>query len=224
LISQKEYERTGDFRARKADVRFVATSSVNPEEMVKRKRLRRELLLGLDVVRIEVPPLRQRPADVRMLAKRYLGHFGRENHRPIAGFSVDAMHALCRHDWPGNSRELRNVIERSVLLCGGDFIGLEDLPPNLLKEERPYSLGDLVPLETIEEIHIRGVLATTGTIKGAAAVLGINPSTVARRLKRDEETDQAPACHQRADAGAEPQSTTASGGGSDEPTPGQSSA
>jgi NtrC-family two-component system response regulator AlgB len=208
LISQKEYERQGDFRPRKADVRFIASSSVNVEEAVKRKRLRPELLLAVDVVRIDLPPLRERPEDIKLLAKCYLAHFARENHRAIAGFGVEAMHALCRHNWPGNSRELRNVIERSVLLCRGDFVGLEDLPPNLVKEDRAYSLGDLVPLETIEEMHIRGVLASTGTIKGAAAVLRINPSTVARRLKREEEIGEAQ------------DAATASSGGSDEPTQG----
>jgi NtrC-family two-component system response regulator AlgB len=137
-------------------------------------------------VRIDLPPLRDRPEDLTLLAGRYLAHFALENRRPVAGIHPDAVHALGRHAWPGNTRELRNVIERAVLLCAGKQIGLEHLPQNLLKERKPYSVGDLVPLETIEGMHIRSVLASAGTIKGAAAILGINPSTLARGLKRAE--------------------------------------
>jgi NtrC-family two-component system response regulator AlgB len=186
LLSEKEYERAGDFRPRKANVRFIATSSVDLQDAVKRRRLRPELLLALDVVRITIPPLRHRPEDLKLLARCYLAYFSRENHRPILGIRGEAMHVLATHTWPGNTRELRNVIERAVLLCDKDYIELEHLPPNLMLEERAHSVGDLVPLETIEEMHIRSVLATTGTIKGAAAVLGINPSTLSRRLKRGD--------------------------------------
>ena len=191
LISEKEYERAGDFRPRKANVRFIATSSVDVQDAVKRRRLRPELLLALDVVRVTIPPLRHRPEDLKLLAKCYLAYFSRENHRPIAGIRGDAMHVLASHNWPGNTRELRNVIERAVLLCDKDYIELDHLPANLLQEERAHSVGDLVPLETIEEMHIRSVLAITGTIKGAAAVLRINPSTLSRRLKRGDPDGEA---------------------------------
>ncbi len=184
LLSEKEYERGGDFRPHKANVRFIATSDLDLDEVVKTRRLRPELLLALDVVRISIPPLRERPEDFKLLAKRFLAHYSRENHRPIAGICGDAMHVLTCHTWPGNTRELRNVIERAVFLCDKDYIEMEHLPPNLTKEHRRHSIGDLVPLEIIEEMHLRGVFATTGTIKGAAAILGINPSTLSRRLKR----------------------------------------
>ena len=192
LLAEKEYERMGDFRPRKANVRFIATSSVDLQDAVKQRRLRPELLLALEVVCLTIPPLRRRPEDLKLLAKRYLAHFSRENHRSIAGIQAEALNVLASHSWPGNTRELRNVIERAVLLCDKDFIGVEHLPSNLLTEDRGHAVGDLVSLETIEEMHIRSVLATTGTIKGAAAVLRINPSTLSRRLKRSDSGEAIP--------------------------------
>ncbi len=185
LLAEREYERAGDFRSRKCEVRFIATSALDLDEAVKRKRLRPELLLALGVLRIDLPPLRDRPEDIKLLAQRYVEHWARENHRPIVGLHADAMHLLTRHSWPGNARELRNVIERAVLLCDANQLGVEHLPHNLLRDTRSFSIGDLVPLEAVESMHIRSVLASTGTIKGAAAVLRINASTIARRLKRD---------------------------------------
>jgi len=184
LLADKEFERHEDFQSRPADVRVVAATSVDPDEAVRRGRLRRELLLLLDVVRVEIPPLRQRPEDVRMLARRYLAHFSRENQKRIAGIATDAMTALKKYPWPGNTRELRNLLERAVILCNSDEIRLEHFPSNLLAAPQRHGIGDLVPLDTIEDLHIRRVLASTGSIKGAAAVLGIGVSTMVRWMKR----------------------------------------
>lgn len=184
FLTEREFERHDDFKARKGDVRVVASSSVDPAEAVKAGRLRSQLLLALDVIRIEIPPLRNRPEDIRMLARRYVTYFSRENHRPIAGISNEAINALKKYFWPGNTRELRNLIERAVLLCQADEVGLEHLPPNLLNGAAKYGIGDLVSLDTIEDLHIQRVLDSTGSIKGAAAVLGIGLSTMVRWMKR----------------------------------------
>jgi NtrC-family two-component system response regulator AlgB len=184
LLTTHQYERRDDFTVRDANVRLLATSSIDLADAAARGRFRRELLLALDVVRIDVPPLRDRPEEIRPLAERYLAHFRRLNNRSIVGFSNDALHALATHTWPGNQRELRNLIERAVILCQGDVIETKHFPPNFLAASSTYMPGDLVPLDTIEDLHIRGVLAATGTVKGAAAVLGINYSTLWRRLKK----------------------------------------
>lgn len=184
LLTDKEYERYEDFKPRTADVRIIGATSQDPDDAVKRKRLRPELLLMLDVVRIDLPPLRNRPEDIRMLAKRYLAYFSRENHRSIGGFTTDAMNALRKYPWPGNTRELRNLIERAVILCQTDEIGVKHFPPNLLSCATNYGIGDLVPLDTIEDLHIQRVLDSTGSIKGAATVLGIGISTMVRWMKR----------------------------------------
>jgi NtrC-family two-component system response regulator AlgB len=184
LLSDREYERVNDFHPRAADVRVVATTSTDLRDAVDRGRFRPDLHLALDVVRVEVPPLRQRPEDIRLLAGRYLAFFCRENHRRLAGFTSAAMNALSRYSWPGNVRELRNIIERAVLLCGADRIDLEHFPPNLLNSAQAYELGDLVSLETIEQVHVRQVLQSAGSIKGAATILGINEKTLRIWLKR----------------------------------------
>ena len=186
LLRDKQYERQNDFRERPANVRVVATSGSDPDEAVKRRRLRPELRLDLEVIRIDIPPLRSRPEDIRMLARRYLAFFGKQNHRPIARFTADAMAALKKYPWPGNNRELRNLIERAVILCQSNEIGLEHFPPNLLNAVAALGVGDLVPLDRIEDLHIRRVLESTGSIKGAAAVLGIGVSTLVRWMKRSK--------------------------------------
>lgn len=185
LLHHKEYERFNDFKTRPANVRVVGTTSVDLENAVKHRRFLPDLLLALQVVHIDLPPLRQRPEDVHMLAMRYLTYFARENHRIIAGFKPQAWEVLNKHSWPGNVRELRNVVERAVIVCRGDFIEVEHLPPNLLRAPAAYSIGDLVPMEIVQELHIRGVVASTRSIRSAAAVLGMHPDTVVRRLKRN---------------------------------------
>jgi NtrC-family two-component system response regulator AlgB len=140
----------------------------------------------LDVVRIELPPLRDRPEDIRMLVRRYLAYYARENHRNVSSVSSDAMNALRKYPWPGNTRELRNLIERAVMLCQSDEIGVSHFPPNLLNAPAKFGIGDLVPLDTIEDLHIQRVLDSTGSIKGAAAVLGIGVSTMVRWMKRSK--------------------------------------
>jgi len=184
LLRDREYERHDDFKALPANVRVLATTSTDLQGAVKRGRLRADLLLALEVIRIDVPPLRQRPEDVRLLACRYLAWFGRENHRTIQGFSEAALELLDKHAWPGNVRELRNVIERAVLLCKSDLIGVEHLPLNLANAPSPYAVGDMVALEAIENLHIRKVVASTKSIATAASILGIHPGTILRRLRR----------------------------------------
>lgn len=183
FLHDKEYERLDDLTCRKADVRVIATTSVDLHQAVQAGTFRADLLLAVDVVTIEIPPLRERPDDVELLAERFLAHFARESGSAVAAFSDDAMDALLKHSYPGNTRELRNLIERAVLLCDGIHIGLEHLPPNLLNAEA-YRVGDLVSLEKISDLHIRRVLASTRSYEAAANVLGINSITLWRRRKR----------------------------------------
>jgi NtrC-family two-component system response regulator AlgB len=144
-------------------------------------------------VEIQLPALRNRPDDIAPLAGRYLAFFGRGKQRPVVQFTPDALHTLRRHAWPGNTRELRNVIERAALICPADTIGVEHLPPNLLNSSPSYALGDLVALDTIEKMHILKVVASTRSLRRAAAVLEIDSGTLCRRMKRyGEQTDEPP--------------------------------
>lgn len=183
LLRDHEYERQGEFVPRRADVRVIATSSVDLQASVQDGTIRPDLAQALDIVAIDIPPLRDRPDDICLLADRYLAHFAREHGRPVTQFSDDAIDALKRHSYPGNSRELRNLVERAVLISRGEKIELETLPANLLNADA-YHVGDLVPLEKITDLHIRQVLASTRSFESAAAVLGINSITLWRRRKR----------------------------------------
>jgi NtrC-family two-component system response regulator AlgB len=180
LLRDREYERAEAVHPRTANIRIIATTSADLKAAVEAGTFRADLLLSLDVVQVEVPPLRSRFGDIAMLAKRYLAQFNRENHRAVAGFTRDALYALEQYTWPGNVRELRNVIERAVLLARTEQIGIEHLPSNLLNASPAYAVGDLVPLEVIERDHVLRVVASTRSLRRAAAILGVDSSTVYR--------------------------------------------
>jgi NtrC-family two-component system response regulator AlgB len=192
VIRDKEFEQQDQFIRRPADVRIVATTSVDLQYLAGTGKFRDDLLMALNVAQVDIPSLRERPEDVLLLAQRYLAFFSREHHKPIAGFSRDASFLLKTHLWPGNTRELRNVVERAVLACGSEFVGLEHMPVDLKNSAAKskesgmngYQVGDLVPLDVIEEAHIQQVLASAKTLRRAAAVLGVNASALCRRLKR----------------------------------------
>ncbi|MDB5172643.1 MAG: Sigma-54-dependent Fis family transcriptional regulator [Phycisphaerales bacterium] len=183
LLHDREYERVNDFVARRADLRIVATTSRDLEQEAASGALRTDLLLAVNIVQIDLPPLRRRPQDVRLLAERFRSAAARKVRKSVGGFATEAMEALVRHAWPGNLRELQAIVERAVLQCDARVIGLEHLPPALVIPDDP-SAGELLPLQTVEEMHIRRVLASAQSIEAAAAVLGIDPATLWRRRKR----------------------------------------
>jgi NtrC-family two-component system response regulator AlgB len=136
------------------------------------------------VIQIEIPPLRERPEDVTILAERLLVFFGKARHHLFLGFTPEALQALNQYHWPGNLRELRNVVERAAILCQTDKVGIECLPENLFSSDSGARPGDRVSLEKIEEEHIRRVLATTKSLQEAADILGIDQATLWRRRKK----------------------------------------
>jgi NtrC-family two-component system response regulator AlgB len=183
FVQEKEYERVGDFTTRKADVRIIASTNVDLDEAVREGRFREDLLYRLNVIQIEIPPLRERADDLVLLAERLLAFFGRNYHRIFLGFTQEAVQALRRYPWPGNVRELRNVIERAAILCKADRIGIEHLPAKMLAGEVTAKVGDLISLSKIEEEHIRRILASTKSLQEAADILGIDQATLWRRRK-----------------------------------------
>jgi len=184
FIQEREYERLGDHATRKADVRLIAATNMNLDEAVRDHRFREDLYYRLNVIQIEIPPLRQRPGDAVHLAKRLLAFFGKNHHCAPRHFTDEALDLLGRYSWPGNIRELRNVVERASILCHSESVGIEYLPEKLRTPgERPPG-DDLVSLEKIEEMHIRHVLASTKSLQEAADILGIDQATLWRRRKR----------------------------------------
>ncbi len=127
--------------------------------------------------------MRERPEDIIPLALNFLSFFCRTNHKIFHGFTEEATIALQRYRWPGNIRELRNAIERSVIFGSRDFIGIKDLPETLLLSCNNPAIGDKVSLATIEELHIRRIIATTSSLQEAADILGIDQATLWRRRK-----------------------------------------
>jgi NtrC-family two-component system response regulator AlgB len=184
FIQDKEYERVGDTVTRKADVRLIAATNTKLEDAIKEGRFREDLYYRLNVIPIEIPPLRERPEDVPVLAAKLLAFHARTNHRSYMGFKDEALRALAAHSWPGNVRELSNIIERAAILCQTSWIGLECLPASLLPRGAEVKIGDSASLEKIEEAHIRRVLANSRSLQEAAGILGIDQATLWRRRKK----------------------------------------
>ncbi len=184
FVQDREYERVGDTVTRKADVRLIAATNTDLGDAVKAGRFREDLYFRLSVIPIEIPPLRERPADVPVLAERLLAFHARNNHRSFLGFSDEALRVLAAYQWPGNLRELSNAIERAVILCPADRIGLECLPAHLSPRGADIKIGDPVSLDKLEEAHIRRILASSKSLQEAAAVLGIDQATLWRRRKQ----------------------------------------
>jgi NtrC-family two-component system response regulator AlgB len=184
FLQDREYERVGDYTTRKADVRIIAGTNRDLDKAVKEGRFREDLFYRLNVIQIEIPPLRERPEDVVMIAERLLAFFGQARHHLFLGFAPEALQTLKQYHWPGNLRELRNVVERAAILCQTDRVGIECLPENLLPSSSVARIGDRVSLEKIEEEHIRRVLATTKSLQEAADILGIDQATLWRRRKK----------------------------------------
>jgi NtrC-family two-component system response regulator AlgB len=160
LLQEREYERVGESKVHMADVRVIAATNRNLKEAVARGAFREDLLYRLDVMSLQLPPLRDRPGDILTLAESHLRQLTTRSGRQVNGFSEAAIQAMLRYAWPGNIRELRNVVERATILASDEKIDLPDLPPTLL-EATPESpaLGGAFSLEEIEAEHIRKVLA-----------------------------------------------------------------
>lgn len=156
-------------------------------------RLRKDLFYRLNVIHLEIPPLRNRVEDIPLLAQHFLDKFCLENNRPAMGFSPEATRALKSYAWPGNVRELENVVERAVALSSESIVGLEDLPDEI----RDYSVvSDQITIpvgasiEEIERLAILQTLKKTGGDKEVTArILGIGLATLYRRLKDMEQKD-----------------------------------
>ena len=183
FIQDKEYERLGESVSRKADVRIIAATNAELESRVAEGRFREDLFYRLNVINVTVPPLRERPEDILPLSTVFLAHFNRVNRKTIIGFTEEAQQALMQYAWPGNVRELRNAIERAVILGSGEALDKGDLPGSIIPATAALKIGDMVPLATIEELHIRRVMASSSSLQDAADVLGIDQATLWRRRK-----------------------------------------
>jgi len=188
LLQEKEYERVGEAKTRRANVRVIAATNRDLETAVKEKLFREDLFYRLNVVPIRMPPLRERPQDLKQMANSYLSFFSSQCGKRLTGFSSDVQSAMQQYAWPGNLRELRNVVEHAVIFASSNRIEVSDLPEQLNQAGRaPQSevrVGMKIPLEELETEHIRRVLAQSSTMEEAAQVLGISRGTLYERKKK----------------------------------------
>jgi len=192
VLQEGEFERLGGTRTLQVDVRILAATNQDLSEMVKDKRFREDLYYRLNVITVRVPPLRERPEDIRVLAQHYLRVYSAKNGRKLDGFTAEALERLEAYAWPGNVRELENLVERSVLLARKDRIDAEDLPEEVMGVKRPPrdAILELIgtPLADVEQRLLDETLRITGGNKTQAAkLLGIDVRTVARKLERRED-------------------------------------
>ncbi len=189
FVQDKEYERVGDATTRQADLRFIAATNRDLEAMVSDGRFREDLLYRLNVITLDIPPLRERPEDIAELANQFLTRYAQSYRRPARHFSDAAQERLRDYQWPGNVRELQNVVERAVILSSHETIDAQALAVGRLSQPemtRPSRLraGDAVSLEALERAHIAATVATTDTLEQAARQLDIDPSTLWRKRKQ----------------------------------------
>jgi NtrC-family two-component system response regulator AlgB len=192
LLQEREYERLGENITRKAELRIIAATSRDLKEKVADGTFREDLYFRLNVITVEMPPLRERSGDLIRFTHHYLKHFSGSCSRRIDEFSEEALARIRAFPWAGNLRELRNTIERAVIMAKGKRIGVEDLPGELSAQKAAEAngngalieIGSLISLDKLEEAHVRKVLARTANLSEAADVLGIDQATLYRKRKK----------------------------------------
>lgn len=193
VLQEKQFERVGGSETLSIDVRVIAATNKDLQKAIKEKEFREDLFYRLNVMALNLPPLRQRREDLDEFANHFLRFFSQEMGRKANRFSDDALEALHSHNWPGNIRELQNAVERSVILCNGEVIRREHLmlTPGTMPQASP-SIGNTpetgllanAPLRDMENWHIRRVLESTSWNQSAASVvLGIDRKTLRNKIR-----------------------------------------
>ena len=188
FLQERCFHRIGGNKPINSDVRIIAATHQDLKELVKKNSFREDLYFRINVVPLNIPPLRERGEDILVLAGHFLGRIAQKRGDAPLTLADDALRILSRYDWPGNVRELENVLERATIFCSGPVISAGDLPPELQKPavEQPLvqSLADLT-LDTIEKMAIEQTLASCNGNKALAAIrLGISEKSIYNKVKR----------------------------------------
>jgi DNA-binding NtrC family response regulator len=195
ISEERAFERVGGTQQLRADVRLIAATNKNLEGLVREGKFRDDLYFRLNVVRITMPPLRERKEDIPLLVHGFLRHFCKANEKPLLDLTTDAMNALLTYDWPGNVRELRTAIEHGVVMASGPKITVRDLPSAVRTAARPTLPGGITPANAYSEkaspldLHatekrlvMQALASTKGNITAAAKKLGISRRTLHRKI------------------------------------------
>ena len=195
FLEEQTIRRLGSHQEKKVEVRVIAATHRGLAQWVKEGRFRQDLFYRLDVMTLQVPPLRDRIEDVAELSMHFLERFSKSHHKTLRGIDPEALKILMRHEWPGNVRELSNVLERAVVLNSSGWIGVADFPAHLLASDSTIKAsGDQITislgtsLREIEDLMIKKALeATEGDRAGAARLLGVNERTIYRKISKSRE-------------------------------------
>lgn len=187
VLQEKAYEPLGATRTETTDARVIVATNRDLAELTRRGDFREDLYYRINVVRVELPPLRKRKEDIPLLVSHFINRFNRLQGKSILGMSTEALSLLAAHDWPGNVRELENVVERAFVLCDADILGIEQLPEELTARGVPragfYKMQ--AAHDAIDAQAIRSALEHCGNNRLAAAKeLGIHKSTLFRKMKK----------------------------------------
>ena len=182
VIEERELTRVGGNEIRKIDLRIISATNKNLEEEVKKGNFREDLFYRLNVITINLPPLRDRKEDILLLAEHFLDKFNKENNKEIRDFSQDVIEFLLKYDYSGNVRELENIIEHAVIICNNDLIKVGHLPMPSKEKEVPLSTNK--SLREIEKAHILSVLKEVDyNLTKAAKLLGITRVTLYNKIR-----------------------------------------
>lgn len=197
LLQDREYERVGENAARPCDLRIIAATNRDLESCVAEGSFREDLYYRLNVISVRMPPLRERPGDLGEMTDAYLAFFAKQCGRKSVKLAADAKELIRTYTWPGNLRELRNAVERAVILCRESTIHAADFPSIVSGRERGgrrdegdgIGVGDSVSLEELERAHIVRVVAASPSLAAAAEILGIDQATLYRKRKKYESAE-----------------------------------
>ncbi len=194
VLQDRTFEPVGSSKTRAVDVRVVAATNQNLEVAIRERRFREDLFYRLNVIPIEVPPLRDRPEDIPLLAQHFLDLANQEKGKKVETLSQEAIELLCAHTWPGNVRELENLIERLVVLGTDVEIAARDLPPQLLRSGAPTPVAPRIPpsglsfRNTVDDFETDLILQareqTHWNKNRAARLLGLNRTTLIEKIKK----------------------------------------
>jgi len=187
VLQEKEITMVGSSRPQKVNVRVLAATNKDLLAMVQRGVFREDLYYRLNVIAVEIPPLRERGDDILLLIRYFADKFSKETGKAVPRFSDRALEVLKNYDWPGNVRELENVVQRLIVMTEGDIIVVPDLP-SLMRFTAPRESRLNRTLADVEVEHIQNVLASVdGNRSRAAAILGIDRKTLREKLKKSGE-------------------------------------
>ena len=184
LLQEKQYERVGEAASRSANVRIIAATNRDLKREVAAGRFREDLYYRLNVIAIDVPPLRSRPLQIIGAAEAFLETVCQQLGKTVPGFSLEARRVIESYPWPGNLRELRNVIERAAILSSGAVLEVSDFPALITQAPASrYQIGGAISLQALENAHIQMVVANCSSLEEAARILEIDKSTLYRKRK-----------------------------------------